>query len=127
MDCKGPGKRSGLRVGRAWGDPSRPQAEGSPAPGRQPGQSVRPYADCRVEAQWTEIITISANAPVPEGESFVPNGWTCSGRLAEGDSVDSVTLNGKPLACTHDAARRIAVVTLPAKADGVLKISTAKE
>ena len=39
----------------------------------------------------------------------------------------SVTLNGKPLACTHDAARRIAVVTLPAKADGVLKISTTKE
>ena len=38
------------------------------------------------------------------------------------DSLASVTLNGKPLAFTHDAARRIAIVTLPPHANGVLKI-----
>ena len=34
----------------------------------------------------------------------------------------SVALDGKPLAFTHDAARRIAIVTLPPNAKGVLKI-----
>ena len=38
------------------------------------------------------------------------------------DPITSVALNGKPLAFTHDAARRIAVVTLPPHANGVLKI-----
>ena len=37
-------------------------------------------------------------------------------------SIASVSLNGKPLAFTHDAARRIAVVTLPARANGNLEI-----
>ena len=37
-------------------------------------------------------------------------------------SVASAALNGKPLAVTHDAARRIAVVTLPAMAKGHLVI-----
>ena len=36
--------------------------------------------------------------------------------------IASVTLNGKPLAFTHDDARRIAVVTLPATAKGHLVI-----
>ena len=40
------------------------------------------------------------------------------------DPIASITLNGKPLAFTHDAARRIAVVTLPPCANGVLKIQT---
>ena len=43
--------------------------------------------------------------------------------LARIDAVASATLNGKPLACTHDAARRIAVVMLPAKAKGLLEIA----
>ena len=43
--------------------------------------------------------------------------------LARIDAVASATLNGKPLACTHDAARRIAVVMLPAKAKGQLEIA----
>ena len=34
----------------------------------------------------------------------------------------SITLNGKPLAFTHDAARRIAIVTLPPRAEGKLVI-----
>ena len=38
------------------------------------------------------------------------------------DKIASVTLNGKPLAFTHDDARRIAVVTLPATAKGHLVI-----
>ena len=58
-----------------------------------PGQSAKPYADCRVEAQWTEIITISANAPVQDGDSMVSNGWTYTGKLDSGDVIDSVTLN----------------------------------
>ena len=58
-----------------------------------PGQSAKPYADCRVEAQWTEIITISANAPVQDGDSMVSNGWTFTGKLDSGDVIDSVTLN----------------------------------
>ena len=63
----------------------------------QPGQSFKPYADCRLEAQWTEIITLTANAPVASGDSFVPNGWTWSGKLAEGDVIDSVALTVQEL------------------------------
>ena len=59
----------------------------------EPGQSFKPYAKCRLEAQWTEIITLSANAPVEEGDGFVPNGWTWSGKLREGDVIDSVALS----------------------------------
>ncbi len=58
----------------------------------QPGESFKPYADCRVEAQWTEIITVTANAPVQSGEAFTPNGYTYSGRLAEGDTISNVDL-----------------------------------
>ena len=39
-------------------------------------------------------------------------------------AVASASLNGKPLACTYDAARRIAVVTLPAKAKGTVEVET---
>ena len=59
----------------------------------EPGQSFKPYAKCRLEAQWTEIITLTANAPVEEGDGFVPNGWTWSGKLREGDVIDSVALS----------------------------------
>jgi hypothetical protein len=38
------------------------------------------------------------------------------------DALASVTLNGKPLAFTHDAARRIAIVMLPPRAEGMLAI-----
>ena len=58
----------------------------------QPGESFKPYADCRVEAQWTEIITVTANAPVQSGEAFTPNGYTYSGKLAEGDTISNVDL-----------------------------------
>ena len=53
----------------------------------QPGESFKPYADCRVEAQWTEIITVTANTPVQSGDAFTPNGYTYSGKLAEGDTI----------------------------------------
>ena len=59
----------------------------------EPGQSFKPYAKCRLEAQWTEIITLTANAPVEEGDGFVPNGWTWSGKLREGDVIDFVALS----------------------------------
>ncbi len=59
----------------------------------EPGQSFKPYAKCRLEAQWTEIITLTANAPVEEGDGFVPNGWAWSGKLREGDVIDSVALS----------------------------------
>lgn len=39
-------------------------------------------------------------------------------------AVASASLNGKPLAFTHDAARRVAVVTLPAGAKGHLEVKT---
>ena len=58
----------------------------------QPGDSFKPYADCRLEAQWTQIITITANVPVESGEGFAPNGYSLSGKLAEGDSVANVDL-----------------------------------
>ena len=58
----------------------------------QPGESFKPYADCRVEAQWTEIITVTANTPVQSGDAFTPNGYTYSGKLAEGDTISNVDL-----------------------------------
>ena len=58
----------------------------------QPGDSFKPYADCRLEAQWTQIITITANVPMESGEGFAPNGYSLSGKLAEGDSVANVDL-----------------------------------
>ena len=58
----------------------------------QPGESFKPYADCRLEAQWTQILTITANVPVESGEGFAPNGYSLSGKLAEGDSVANVDL-----------------------------------
>lgn len=58
-----------------------------------PGESFKPYADCRVEAQWTEIITITANPPIQDGDGFVPNSYTASGKLADGDSITGVELN----------------------------------
>ena len=42
-------------------------------------------------------------------------------------AVASVSLDGKPLAFRHDASRRIAVVTLPAKAKGQIVIECEKE
>ncbi len=38
------------------------------------------------------------------------------------DPIASITLDGKPLAFSHDAARRIAIVTLPPRAEGRLAI-----
>ena len=58
----------------------------------KPGESFKPYADCRVVAQWTQIITITANTPVASGDSFVSNGYTYSGKLAEGDTIADVEL-----------------------------------
>ena len=57
-----------------------------------PGESFRPYADCRVVAQWIEIITITASEPVAEGDSFAPNGYTYTGKLIDGDAIASVEL-----------------------------------
>ena len=42
--------------------------------------------------------------------------------LTRAEAIASVSLNGKPLAFTYDAVRRIAVVTLPARAKGHLEI-----
>ncbi len=58
----------------------------------QPGESFKPYADCRLEAQWTQIITVTANSPVESGDSFASNGYTYSGKLAEGDTISNVDL-----------------------------------
>ncbi len=58
----------------------------------QPGRTIKPYADCRLEAQWIEIITVTANDPVKSGDDYAANGCSVSGRLAEGDSVVSVSL-----------------------------------
>ena len=57
------------------------------------GDSFKPFADCRLEARWTPILTLTANAPVEGSDGFVPNGWTYSGTLQEGDSIDSVALS----------------------------------
>ena len=57
-----------------------------------PGESFRPYADCRVVAQWIEIITITASEPVAEGDGFAPNGYTYTGKLIDGDAIASVEL-----------------------------------
>ncbi len=58
----------------------------------KPGDSFKPYADCRVEAQWIEIITISANMPVEAEEGFRPDGSQYTGTLAKGDEITEVTL-----------------------------------
>ncbi|MBR3474300.1 MAG: hypothetical protein IKH34_04455 [Oscillospiraceae bacterium] len=57
-----------------------------------PGESFKPYANCRVEGKWIDVITFTANAPVEDGESFAPNGYSYRGHLAEGDSISSVSL-----------------------------------
>ena len=57
-----------------------------------PGESFKPYANCRVEGKWTDVITFTANAPVEDGESFAPNGYSYRGHLAEGDAISSVSL-----------------------------------
>ena len=57
-----------------------------------PGESFKPYANCRVEGKWTDVITVTANAPVEDGESFAPNGYSYRGHLAEGDAISSVSL-----------------------------------
>ena len=58
-----------------------------------PGESFKPYANCRVEGKWTDVITVTANAPVEDGESFAPNGYSYRGHLAEGDAISSVSLD----------------------------------
>ena len=58
-----------------------------------PGQSFVPYGNCRLEAQWTQVITVTANAPYESDGQFYTNGWTYTGSLAYGDNIDSVTLN----------------------------------
>ena len=57
-----------------------------------PGESFKPYANCRVEGSWIDVITVTANAPVEEGESFAPNGFSFRGHLADGDAISSVSL-----------------------------------
>ena len=57
-----------------------------------PGESFKPYSNCRVEGSWIDVITVTANAPVEEGESFAPNGFSFRGHLAEGDAISSVSL-----------------------------------
>ena len=57
-----------------------------------PGESFKPYANCRVEGKWTDVITFTANAPVEDGESFAPNGYSYRGHLADGDAISSVSL-----------------------------------
>ncbi len=57
-----------------------------------PGESFKPYSNCRVEGRWIDVITVTANAPVEEGESFAPNGYSYRGHLAEGDAISSVSL-----------------------------------
>ena len=54
------------------------------------GDSFRPYTDCRLEAQWKSIITITANTPVSGADGYQANGYTYSGSLREGDSIESV-------------------------------------
>ena len=57
-----------------------------------PGESFKPYSNCRVEGKWIDVITFTANAPVEDGESFAPNGYSYRGHLAEGDAISSVSL-----------------------------------
>ena len=57
-----------------------------------PGESFKPYSNCRVEGRWIDVITVTANTPVEEGESFAPNGYSYRGHLAEGDAISSVSL-----------------------------------
>ena len=57
-----------------------------------PGESFKPYANCRVEGKWIDVITFTANAPVEDGEGFAPNGYSYRGHLAEGDAISSVSL-----------------------------------
>ena len=57
-----------------------------------PGESFKPYANCRVEGKWIDVITVTANAPVEDGESFAPNGYSFRGHLAEGDAISSVSV-----------------------------------
>ena len=57
-----------------------------------PGESFKPYTNCRVEGSWIDVITVTANTPVEEGESFAPNGFSFRGHLAEGDAISSVSL-----------------------------------
>ena len=54
------------------------------------GDSFRPYADCRLDAQWQSIITITANTPVSGSSGYEPNGYSYSGSLSEGDAIESV-------------------------------------
>jgi hypothetical protein len=61
------------------------------------------------------VLSCSVNA-WPETESRLV--------LTRIGAVASASLDGKPLACTHDSARRVAVVTMPAGAKGHLEVKT---
>ncbi len=73
-----------------------------------PGDSFVPYADCILEAEWSNIITITANEPVLQDDDFVTNGYWSDGELAEGDRIDEVTLSVQEqdgmYVCTPSAA-----------------------
>ena len=74
-----------------------------------PGESFKPYTDCRLEGEWIDVITITASAPVQSGEDMISNGWTYSGSLHEGDTIAAVNVTvseqeGGYVATPSDAA-----------------------
>ena len=106
-DAAAPGSEQKLKSGESFTLPEAPVPNGTdlrfvcwqvvyPNGGTMkldPGESFKPYADCRVQGKWIDVITVTANAPVASGESFAPNGFSFTGRLAEGDAIDSVSLS----------------------------------
>ena len=82
---------------------------------RDPPVLLHMAGDATMLARHGNVLSCSADA-WPETESRLV--------LTRISVVASASLNGKPLACAYDPARRIAVVTLPAKAKGTVEVET---
>jgi hypothetical protein len=57
----------------------------------KPGESFKPYADCRVETKWTERLTITANKPEKTEFGVHATDYELSGTLEQGDKIRSVS------------------------------------